>query len=258
MLSAELKSDSKETSIEAIGLATYSNSKATVLSYASIFESLWNQTYLYEQTRHLYQQLKSTDKMKQELSNNRGHHVEGAGEARVQRRHAGQHGRVHVRGVAARGGGQRLVLDARRHVGALEAGIERRGRFERRLGVEHQRGQRRAAAVDGQLAAEVAGVDIALQRLDVEHLPPVLHVRVVHAAIEAVADDLVQVRKAPAAAAPDAGAFHRGGVEHHRRVEPRACTRHARSCPARSLSSLGSGSWRGMRRRSASVRWPAS
>ncbi|MDQ3848429.1 MAG: hypothetical protein M3261_05690, partial [Thermoproteota archaeon] len=42
MLSAELKSDSKDTSLEAIGLATYSNSKATVLSYASIFESLWN------------------------------------------------------------------------------------------------------------------------------------------------------------------------------------------------------------------------
>ncbi|MDQ3847913.1 MAG: hypothetical protein M3261_03040, partial [Thermoproteota archaeon] len=42
LLSAELKSDSKDTSLEAIGLATYSNSKATVLSYASIFESLWN------------------------------------------------------------------------------------------------------------------------------------------------------------------------------------------------------------------------
>ena len=51
LLSSELKSDSKETSLEAIGLATYSNSKATVLSYASIFESLWNQTYLYEHTR---------------------------------------------------------------------------------------------------------------------------------------------------------------------------------------------------------------
>lgn len=67
LLSAELKSDSKETSLEAIGLDTYSNSKPTVLSYASIFESLWNQTELYEHIRYLYEQLKSQDKMKQEF-----------------------------------------------------------------------------------------------------------------------------------------------------------------------------------------------
>jgi two-component system, OmpR family, sensor histidine kinase VicK len=67
LLSAELKSDSKETTLEAIGLATYSNSKPTVLSYASIFESLWNQTELYEHIRYLYEQLKSHDKMKQEF-----------------------------------------------------------------------------------------------------------------------------------------------------------------------------------------------
>jgi two-component system sensor histidine kinase VicK len=67
LLSAELKNDLKETSIEAIGLATYSNSKPTVLSYASIFESLWNQTELYEHIRYLYEQLKSHDKMKQEF-----------------------------------------------------------------------------------------------------------------------------------------------------------------------------------------------
>jgi two-component system sensor histidine kinase VicK len=67
LLSAELKNDLKETSLEAIGLATYSNSKPTVLSYASIFESLWNQTELYEHIRYLYEQLKSHDKMKQEF-----------------------------------------------------------------------------------------------------------------------------------------------------------------------------------------------
>jgi nitrogen-specific signal transduction histidine kinase len=67
LLSAELKNDSKETSLEAIGLATYSNSKPTVLSYASIFESLWNQTELYEHIRYLYEQVKSHDKMKQEF-----------------------------------------------------------------------------------------------------------------------------------------------------------------------------------------------
>lgn len=44
-LTVELKDDSKEeTSDEAIELATYSNSEATVFSYASIFENLWIQT----------------------------------------------------------------------------------------------------------------------------------------------------------------------------------------------------------------------
>jgi two-component system sensor histidine kinase VicK len=75
LLSAELKSDSRETSLEAIGLATYSNSKATVLSYASIFESLWNQTRLYEETRQLYQQLKSHEKMKQEFMDIAAHEL---------------------------------------------------------------------------------------------------------------------------------------------------------------------------------------
>jgi two-component system sensor histidine kinase VicK len=70
-----LKSDSKETSLEAIGLATYSNSKATVLSYASIFESLWNQTELYEHIRYLYEQLKSHDKMKQEFMDIAAHEL---------------------------------------------------------------------------------------------------------------------------------------------------------------------------------------
>jgi two-component system, OmpR family, sensor histidine kinase VicK len=75
LLSAELKNDLKETSLEAIGLATYSNSKPTVLSYASIFESLWNQTELYEHTRQLYQQLKSQDKMQKEFMDIAAHEL---------------------------------------------------------------------------------------------------------------------------------------------------------------------------------------
>ncbi len=47
-LTVELKDDTKEeTSDEAIGLATYSNSEATVFSYVSIFENLWIQTQLH-------------------------------------------------------------------------------------------------------------------------------------------------------------------------------------------------------------------
>jgi len=43
--------DSKEDFIDAIGSATYSNSKPTVVSYISIFESLWQQTELYEHVK---------------------------------------------------------------------------------------------------------------------------------------------------------------------------------------------------------------
>jgi signal transduction histidine kinase len=48
-LVVELMDDSKENSEEAIGLATYSNSRSTVSSYASIFETLWRQSELREE-----------------------------------------------------------------------------------------------------------------------------------------------------------------------------------------------------------------
>lgn len=47
----ELKDDTKDISYVAAGLSTYSNSKSIVSSYASIFESLWKQTELYEQLK---------------------------------------------------------------------------------------------------------------------------------------------------------------------------------------------------------------
>jgi len=51
-LTVELKDDTREeTSDEAIGLATYSNSEATVFSYISIFENLWIQTQLHKRRR---------------------------------------------------------------------------------------------------------------------------------------------------------------------------------------------------------------
>jgi two-component system sensor histidine kinase VicK len=56
----ELKDDSKEKFHEAIGLSTYSNSKAGVLSYVSIFDNLWNQT-------ELYQQLKKSEELQQDF-----------------------------------------------------------------------------------------------------------------------------------------------------------------------------------------------
>ena len=67
-LAVELKDDSKNTITEAIGLVTYSNSKSTVLSYYSIFESLWKQT-------ELYKQLKLNERMHKEFINTAAHEL---------------------------------------------------------------------------------------------------------------------------------------------------------------------------------------
>jgi signal transduction histidine kinase len=63
----ELRDDSKTTFNEAIGLSTYSNSKAGVSSYVAIFENLWRQTELYSQLKEANEQLKVHDKMQQEF-----------------------------------------------------------------------------------------------------------------------------------------------------------------------------------------------
>jgi len=60
--------DTKENFIEAVGFATYSNSKPTVMSYVSIFKSLWKQVELYEQ-------LKTHDKMQKEFINIASHEM---------------------------------------------------------------------------------------------------------------------------------------------------------------------------------------
>jgi two-component system, OmpR family, sensor histidine kinase VicK len=64
----EIRDDLKETFDESIGLSVYSTSKAGVLSYVSIFESLWSQTELYEQ-------LKVHDKMQREFINVAAHEL---------------------------------------------------------------------------------------------------------------------------------------------------------------------------------------
>jgi two-component system, OmpR family, sensor histidine kinase VicK len=85
----ELKDDSKTTFIEAIGLSTYSNSKAGVSSYIAIFENLWRQTELYEQVKdardslaqsnkqleEANEQLKRHDKMQEEFINIAAHEL---------------------------------------------------------------------------------------------------------------------------------------------------------------------------------------
>ncbi len=71
----ELRDDSKSTFDEAIGLSTYSNSKAGVLSYVAIFENLWKQTELYEQVINTNEQLKMHDKAQREFINIAAHEL---------------------------------------------------------------------------------------------------------------------------------------------------------------------------------------
>ncbi len=71
----ELRDDSKTTFDEAIGLSTYSNSKAGVLSYVAIFEKLWNQIELYQQVREANEHLKLHDKMQKEFINVAAHEL---------------------------------------------------------------------------------------------------------------------------------------------------------------------------------------
>jgi signal transduction histidine kinase len=63
----ELKDDSKSRFAEAIGLSTYCNSKAGVLSYVAIFENLWKQSELYEQLMKAHERLQMHDKMQKEF-----------------------------------------------------------------------------------------------------------------------------------------------------------------------------------------------
>lgn len=64
----EKKDDSKENFAEALGLATYSDSKPTVMAYFSIFESLWRQVAIYEQ-------LKAHDRLQNEFINIASHEM---------------------------------------------------------------------------------------------------------------------------------------------------------------------------------------
>jgi two-component system sensor histidine kinase VicK len=67
-LVTELRDDSKENFVQAIGLTSYSTSKPTVLSYTSIFENFWKQVQLYEQ-------LKIHDRMQKEFINVAAHEL---------------------------------------------------------------------------------------------------------------------------------------------------------------------------------------
>ena len=67
-LAIEKTDDSKLDFIEAIGLATYSNSEPTVISYVSIFHGLWKQAELVDQ-------LEAHDRMQREFINIASHEM---------------------------------------------------------------------------------------------------------------------------------------------------------------------------------------
>ena len=71
----EKADDSKQNFIDAVGIATYSNSNPTVLSYISIFRSLWSQIKLYERVKEANVQLKLHSKMQREFINVASHEI---------------------------------------------------------------------------------------------------------------------------------------------------------------------------------------
>ncbi len=74
-LSIEFKDDTKDSVYEAIGLATYSNSKSTVISYISIFESLWKQVELIKRVTKLSEELKYQENVHRQFINVAAHEL---------------------------------------------------------------------------------------------------------------------------------------------------------------------------------------
>lgn len=75
LLTMELKDDSKETFEESTGLSTYSTSKPTLLSYISIFESLWTQTEMSNNLRMANEKLEIYDKLQNDFINMAAHEL---------------------------------------------------------------------------------------------------------------------------------------------------------------------------------------
>jgi signal transduction histidine kinase len=75
-MTAELVNDYTEIPTESLGLSTFSNSKATVLYYISMFENLWKQSDLYEKTENLYEQLKKTNETQIQFIKETAHEIQ--------------------------------------------------------------------------------------------------------------------------------------------------------------------------------------
>lgn len=75
LLTVELSDDSKQTFREASGLSTYSTSRPTVLSYVSIFDSLWDQAELYHNLRTANEKLVESEQIEREFINTAAHEL---------------------------------------------------------------------------------------------------------------------------------------------------------------------------------------
>ena len=75
-MTAELANDYTEIPTESLGLSTFSNSKATVLYYISMFENLWKQSDLYEKTENLYEKLKKTNETQIQFIKETAHEIQ--------------------------------------------------------------------------------------------------------------------------------------------------------------------------------------
>jgi len=75
VLATELKDDSQELFEEAIGVSTYSTSKPTVLSYISIFETLWDQTEMFDNLKLANEKLIQSEQLEREFINTAAHEL---------------------------------------------------------------------------------------------------------------------------------------------------------------------------------------
>ena len=63
----EIRNDTSEDFMNAVGLSLFIESKPTALSYVSIFNNLWNQSEMYDKLQEAYELLTLHDKMKNEF-----------------------------------------------------------------------------------------------------------------------------------------------------------------------------------------------
>jgi hypothetical protein len=68
-LCVELKDDTKESAYDAMGLSTYHTSKAGVLSFITIFESIWKQEELHQHLSELQNEVTKQQKANIDLTN---------------------------------------------------------------------------------------------------------------------------------------------------------------------------------------------
>lgn len=69
LLYVELKDDTKDTSYEAMGLSLFSTIRSTVISYVTIFETMWKQEEMNEQLSRMKKQIETYEQINEQLSN---------------------------------------------------------------------------------------------------------------------------------------------------------------------------------------------